>query len=661
MKRLALLNLVLIAAATASEAAIATGPYSISGRLTTASGAAVPGVRFCLFAGSACQRTSAATDAAGYYRIDALPGNARYWVMAVDDDRNRTFVYMPFAGAASRLNVTVQGATDLSIPPRLVRRVEIGLLSVGGVDFRQLPVPEAESGFSVPLPSFVASAYGYTYGQQAYYSTVGWVYHPGQDLNSASNALYTNEVHAVADGIVVDVRPAGCLYNCWGGVVIKHTVNGSPFYSSYGHLDVDTTLQIGSTVEKGDLLGWEADRGSAGQVHLHFEIRTGTHPYPYYAGYYSGGASGLGSQSNVLLWYEHPEAFIDSHPASGGVIVVDERETLAAGDAWQARHFAGTGSFVHFQNANLVPGRGYGGHYQYATTTAGTATAWGEWRFYVGEAGPYQIDAFIPGANATTLAARYRLDGQVITPALNQYLVAWDWTPVSPSARVLSAGWHVVRLDNQTGEAGRRVAWDALRIRRVDAPEPSLLVEGRLSASLPQGSTFRFDGRDFTPNAVVRRYLRQGTGAAVELTPQLAADSAGRIYWSYSTSCTTPAASYTVWALDGATRLVSNSVTEAITAGACSVPALVSPAPGSRLAATAVTFVWTSGNGVLRHWLYAGTTPGGAEIANSNALGAATLRYAVSRILTGGRSVYVRLWWESADGWHYADYRYIGP
>lgn len=307
MRRLALLGLILTASATVTEAAIALGPYSISGRLTTASGTGVPGVRFCAFADGACQRTSSATDMAGNYRIDSLPANTRYWVMAVDDDRNQPFVYLPLSEAASRINVTVQGATDRSIPPRLVRRVVVGLQNATGADFRQVRVPEAESGFSAPLPGFVASAYGYTYGQRANYSTVGWVYHPGQDLNSASNALYTNLVRAVAEGVVVDVRPSGCLYNCWGGVVVKHAVAGKPFYSTYGHLDVHTTIRIGSAVEKGDVLGWEADRYSAGQVHLHFEIRNGSHPYPYYAGYYWAAPPGSASRATSCAGTSTPK------------------------------------------------------------------------------------------------------------------------------------------------------------------------------------------------------------------------------------------------------------------------------------------------------------------------------------------------------------------
>jgi hypothetical protein len=56
-----------------------------------------------------------------------------------------------------------------------------------------------------------------------------------------------------------------------------------------------------------------------------------------------------------------------------------------------------------------------------------------------------------------------------MSPALDQATAYWEWKTVGPSTRPLATGWHRVRLDNRTGETGKRVAWDALRVTRTAA------------------------------------------------------------------------------------------------------------------------------------------------------------------------------------------------
>ena len=83
---------------------------------------------------------------------------------------------------------------------------------------------------------------------------------------------------------------------------------------------------------------------------------------------------------------------------------------------------------------------------------------------------------------------------------------------------------------------------------------------------------------------------------------------------------------------------------------------MLSPAPGSTLSASTVTFTWSTGSGVSAYWLEVGTTPGGNQIyAGSSVTG---LSATVSGIPTNGSIVYVRLWSLIGAAWSFADYAY---
>jgi hypothetical protein len=90
-------------------------------------------------------------------------------------------------------------------------------------------------------------------------------------------------IHAALPGTVRTVRipsrPSQSLF-----VILEHPVE--PFewqggthdrlYTSYHHLD-DTQLVEGVSVAAGDVVGRMGDSGNAETVHLHFELRVGTH------------------------------------------------------------------------------------------------------------------------------------------------------------------------------------------------------------------------------------------------------------------------------------------------------------------------------------------------------------------------------------------------
>ena len=83
---------------------------------------------------------------------------------------------------------------------------------------------------------------------------------------------------------------------------------------------------------------------------------------------------------------------------------------------------------------------------------------------------------------------------------------------------------------------------------------------------------------------------------------------------------------------------------------------ILSPAPGSTLPGSAVTFQWSPGEGVQQFWLMVGLWPGGNTIysADQGLLTSAP----VSGLPVDGRTIYVRLWSYIDNQWVYNDYQY---
>lgn len=83
---------------------------------------------------------------------------------------------------------------------------------------------------------------------------------------------------------------------------------------------------------------------------------------------------------------------------------------------------------------------------------------------------------------------------------------------------------------------------------------------------------------------------------------------------------------------------------------------ITSPAPGSTLPGSAVTFQWTAGQGVQQFWLMVGLWPGGNTLysADQGLLTSAP----VTGLPTDGRTIYVRLWSYIDNQWVYNDYQY---
>jgi len=84
--------------------------------------------------------------------------------------------------------------------------------------------------------------------------------------------------------------------------------------------------------------------------------------------------------------------------------------------------------------------------------------------------------------------------------------------------------------------------------------------------------------------------------------------------------------------------------------------ALTTPAPGSTLSGSTVTFSWTAGAGVTAYWLDVGTVVGQGNIFGANV--GTSLSQMVSGIPTTGQPIYVQLWSLISGVWHLNRYTY---
>jgi exo-beta-1,3-glucanase (GH17 family) len=81
---------------------------------------------------------------------------------------------------------------------------------------------------------------------------------------------------------------------------------------------------------------------------------------------------------------------------------------------------------------------------------------------------------------------------------------------------------------------------------------------------------------------------------------------------------------------------------------------LTSPAPGSTLTSSGVTFQWTGGIGVTQYWLYVGTGQGAFDLVNRDVgIGLSTV---VAGLPVDGRTLHVRLHSRIGGAWQFSDY-----
>lgn len=121
----------------------------------------------------------------------------------------------------------------------------------------------SSEGYAWPVP-------GYNY-ISSNYGTRSLGFHYGIDI-SGTNILGA-QIVATKSGIVRTNAWNEGGYGWW--VAIEHN-NGT--YSRYGHMKQQSTIQVGTYVNQGDVIGYVGSTGRSTGPHLHFEIRPNNSP-----------------------------------------------------------------------------------------------------------------------------------------------------------------------------------------------------------------------------------------------------------------------------------------------------------------------------------------------------------------------------------------------
>jgi murein DD-endopeptidase MepM/ murein hydrolase activator NlpD len=149
----------------------------------------------------------------------------------------------------------------------LQRNATAVMLSSSGLGLRLLPPNEFANLAVVPSLWPVVGEITSRFGERLDPFRGEGAFHSGIDIASE----YGAPVHATADGVVLEVgRHAG-----YGRlVVIDH---GFGVTTWYAHLSGYNT-EVGMTVKRGDVIGYEGDSGRSTGPHLHYEVRINNTP-----------------------------------------------------------------------------------------------------------------------------------------------------------------------------------------------------------------------------------------------------------------------------------------------------------------------------------------------------------------------------------------------
>lgn len=120
----------------------------------------------------------------------------------------------------------------------------------------------------------------------------------------------------------------------------------------------------------------------------------------------------------------------------------------------------------------------WGWEYLYTDTSGTTSKVWAEWKTTLPQSGRYEISAFIPNREATTVRARYKVHGIVGTDTevvidINQNRNRNMWVALGIfdlEKNQANAG--RVFLNDVTGDGKEMIAFDAIRFRRIVTVQP---------------------------------------------------------------------------------------------------------------------------------------------------------------------------------------------
>ena len=167
--------------------------------------------------------------------------------------------------------------------------------------------------------------------------------------------------------------------------------------------------------------------------------------------------------------------------------------------------YTGQEEFIPFDNT-------FGWESFYTSTEPTTSKVWSEWKTDLTVSGVYQISVFVPARHASSKKARYKIHGikgtttEVIVD-INQSIHSNEWVSLGVFDLVKGApNAGKVFLNDVTGESGREIAFDAVRLRQIVQLEEEP-KEDPPSGAIPEiiNGVYVADGYDSPVGSVAER------------------------------------------------------------------------------------------------------------------------------------------------------------
>lgn len=273
--------------------------------------------------------------------------------------------------------------------------------------------------------------------------------HSGYDF-----ALINEKVLASADGQIYQTR-----WWDWNdrnaalGLFIDISHDGG-YVTRYAHLSA-ALVSANTNVIKDEIIGVSGNTGNSSGPHLHFEVRHNNYPVDPFK---------IPSLWENGKWYTN-QWFGHAEPQYGGDIVVDDDNPQHVGDPDDDPNFSkglvSSGTNQPCPPAtctdwNRVTTLGQNADMLW-TNTASSIQRWAKWA--PPATGLFDVQVFVPGAHATTWAARYCLiNSYNYTPSscmvVDQFGLddVWLSLGVHHFGVYPNAPWHGIWVDNWTDE-----------------------------------------------------------------------------------------------------------------------------------------------------------------------------------------------------------------
>jgi len=233
------------------------------------------------------------------------------------------------------------------------------------------------------------------------------------------------------------------------------------------------------------------------------------------------------------------------------------------------------------------------------------------------------------------------------------------WSFVNVASSSLSVGWHFV--DYVYTAAGSNAGCGTPAAATITSPTPGTTLPGA-------SAVFNWNLGSCVSSVTIS--VGSSVGASDIFTAVQGVSTTASVN-NLPTNGSTIYVRLTSTFTGGGSQNVDYTYTAATGSSGCGSVAtaatILTPAPGSTLPASPVTFTWTAGCNATQYYLYVGTQPATSDIYNQNQ-GTNLSSTPVTITVASGKTVYVRLWsflnTAASDltiGWHFNDYTYTAP